>query len=250
LGNAPFHPYRYGGTLGGCFAWVAQHHSCDQEAFMKAALHDNGWTPNSNLRVLADGADGLTNFVKTAANKTTCETVLDWFHISMRLRPIEVMAPGMGKLGANESLIEKLPHVRYQMWHGLWHGALDRLGEIYRDTKRLLPSLPAAGGEVVRRFRQHMVNLRDYLCSNWSGLRNYAADRGQGLRISSAPAESLMSHLVNQRMGKQQPMRWSCEGAHLLLQVRCAVLDGRLETLFRERYPNFRRLVSLIPSVV
>jgi hypothetical protein len=136
------------------------------------------------------------------------------------------------------------------MWHGPWHRALDRLGEIYRDTKQLLLSLAAAAAEVVRRFRQHMVNLRDYLCSNWSGLRNYAADRRQGLRISSAPAESLMSHLVNQRMGKQQPMRWSCEGAHLLLQVRCAVLDGRLETLFRERYPNFRRSVSLIPSVV
>jgi hypothetical protein len=43
-----------------------------------------------------------------------------------------------------------------------------------------------------------------------------------------------MSHLVNQRMGKRQPMCWSLEGAYFLLQVRCAVLDGRLETLFRE----------------
>jgi hypothetical protein len=30
------------------------------------------------------------------------------------------------------------------------------------------------------------------------------------------------------------------EGAQLLLQVRCAVLDGRLDALFRERYPRFR----------
>jgi hypothetical protein len=49
-----------------------------------------------------------------------------------------------------------------------------------------------------------------------------------------------MSHLVNQRMGKRQPMRLSAEGAHQLLQVRCAVLDPRLETFFRELHPKFR----------
>src|SRR5262249_44040404 len=67
--------------------------------------------------------------------------------------------------------------------------------------------------ERVRRFRQHMIDLRDYLRGNWNGLRNYAAETRQGRRISSALAESAMSHLVNQRMGKRQPMRWSAEGA-------------------------------------
>lgn len=75
------------GRLGGCFAWVAQHPMCDAEAFMKAALEDNGWTRTSRVRVLADGADGLSNVVNTAAAETT-DRVLDWFHISMRLRPI------------------------------------------------------------------------------------------------------------------------------------------------------------------
>jgi hypothetical protein len=41
-------------------------------------------------------------------------------------------------------------------------------------------------------------------------------------------------------MGKRQPMRWSAEGAQLL-QVRCAVLDNRLEMLFREWRPRFGR---------
>jgi hypothetical protein len=48
-----------------------------------------------------------------------------------------------------------------------------------------------------------------------------------------------MNHLVNARMGKRRPMRWSAEGAHLLLQVRCALLDNRLDDLFREWYPHF-----------
>jgi hypothetical protein len=86
-----------------------------------------------------------------------------------------------------------------------------------------------------------MLDLRDYLCRNQVALRNYAQDRRDGLRISSALAESAMSHLVNERMGKRQPMRWSAEGAHLLLQVRCAVLDNRLEMLFREWLLKFRR---------
>ena len=40
-------------------------------------------------------------------------------------------------------------------------------------------------------------------------------------------------------MAKRQPMRWSAEGAHLLLQVRCALLDDRLDELFREWYPEW-----------
>jgi hypothetical protein len=83
-----------------------------------------------------------------------------------------------------------------------------------------------------------MIDLRDYLRSNWNGLRNYAAETRQGQKISSAMAESTMSHLVNQRMGKRQPMRWSAAGAHLLLQVRCAVLNKRLDSLFPSGTPN------------
>jgi hypothetical protein len=49
-----------------------------------------------------------------------------------------------------------------------------------------------------------------------------------------------MNHVVDQRMGKLRPMCWTTEGAHLLVQVRCAVLDGRLDALFHEWYPRFR----------
>ena len=58
-----------------------------------------------------------------------------------------------------------------------------------------------------------------------------------------------MSHVINQRMGKRQPMRWTAEGAHLLLLVRCAVLDGRLDSRFRERYPRFRLTSPALESL-
>ena len=74
------------GQLGGCFAWVAQHRRCDPEAFMKAALQTNGWTQESQVRVLADGADGLSNVVSAATGKTT-RRVLDWFPYGQNIPP-------------------------------------------------------------------------------------------------------------------------------------------------------------------
>jgi hypothetical protein len=233
------------GHLGGHFAWVAQHRTCDERTFMKAALADNGWTSQSEVKVLADGADGFSNLVDTAAGKKTGR-ILDWFHISMRLRPIEQMSAGIAKAADSsdsvlqELLNEKLPRIRYQIWNGKWRAALDRLRKVHTATKQLVDSVSPDDAERVHRFRQHLKGLRQYLHSNWSGLKNYAAEWRNGRRISSALAESAMSHLVNQRMGKRQPMRWSSKGAHFLLQVRCAVLDNRLDSLFHEWYPYFR----------
>jgi hypothetical protein len=34
--------------------------------------------------------------------------------------------------------------------------------------------------------------------------------------------------MVNARMNKRRQMRWSPQGAHRVLQVRAAVIDGRL----------------------
>jgi hypothetical protein len=233
------------GELGGYFAWVPQYRLCGEESYIRAALEADGWKPESQLRVLADGAEGLSNLVSNAAGKAT-DNVLDWFHISMRLRPIEQMSPkiaaaiGDSDEDLKQLLLEKLPRIRYQLWHGKSQAALERIGRIARATKRLLGFESLDVAERVRRFRQHTIELRDYLRSNWNGLRNYGAERRQGRKISSALAESAMSHLVNQRMGKRQPMRWSAEGAHLLLQVRCAVLNKRLDSLFREWHPDFR----------
>jgi hypothetical protein len=209
----------------------------------------------SKVRVLADGADGLSNLVDAAAEKPT-ERVLDWFHISMRLRPIEqmtakiAMAAGDSDAELKQLLTGKIPRIRYQLWNGKRKAALQRIEAVYRATKRLEGCGSIDNAERVGRFRQHMIDLRDYLRSNWKGLRNYAAETRQGRKISSAMAESAMSHLVNQRMGKRQPMRWSAAGAHLLLQVRCAVLNNRLDSLFREWHPDFRKQQAISLPVV
>ena len=50
---------------------------------MKAALEANGWTSQSQVVVLADGADGLKNLVQSAVNSEP-RSILDWFHIVRR----------------------------------------------------------------------------------------------------------------------------------------------------------------------
>src|SRR5271165_2081602 len=47
-------------------------------------------------------------------------------------------------------------------------------------------------------------------------------------RIATALAESAVNSLVARRMVKKQQMQWSKQGAHLLFQVRAAVLNGDL----------------------
>jgi hypothetical protein len=79
------------GILAGRFAWIAQRPG-EAEQFMKAALQANGWTTQTQVVVLADGADGLKKNLVRAAVNSEPRSILDWFHISMRLRPIEQMA--------------------------------------------------------------------------------------------------------------------------------------------------------------
>jgi hypothetical protein len=61
------------GRLGDYFAWLPQNRSCDAVAFMRAALEANGWTQKSKVRVLADGADGLSSLITTEAEKNDAQ---------------------------------------------------------------------------------------------------------------------------------------------------------------------------------
>jgi hypothetical protein len=93
---------------------------------------------------------------------------------------------------------EKLPRVRFQMWNGQWARAIRRMHSIFISVGQISNQIAAACTERIQRFRTHLLDLRNYLVSNQNGLTNYAHAYRHGLRISSAPAESGMNHLVNQ----------------------------------------------------
>jgi hypothetical protein len=67
------------GQLGGSFAWVAQT-ADDAQRFIRSTLETHGWTPESRVFVLADGADGLASLLQRAT-ENSAQSILDWFHI-------------------------------------------------------------------------------------------------------------------------------------------------------------------------
>ena len=49
-----------------------------------------------------------------------------------------------------------------------------------------------------------------------------------------------MNQVVSKRMVKQQQMRWTQQGAHLLLQIRTQALNGDLRGTFCRWYPGMK----------
>jgi hypothetical protein len=57
------------------------------------------------------------------------------------------------------------------------------------------------------------------------------------MRIASTSAEASVNNLVAKRMVKKQQMRWTQNGANLLLQVRVALANGDLAERLAYRPP-------------
>jgi hypothetical protein len=75
-----------------------------------------------------------------------------------------------------------------------------------------------------------------YLSSQSTWLVNYAERHRAGLRVGTSLTEATANFLVNRRMNKSQQMCWTRRGADLLLQVRCAVLNGKLGSGFGQLF--------------
>lgn len=74
-------------------------------------------------------------------------------------------------------------------------------------------------------------NLRNacgYIRGHTQYLVSYGAPYRKGLPISSGIAESAVNQVVSLRMAKRRRMRWSDEGAHALVLVRIADLNGEV----------------------
>ena len=71
------------------------------------------------------------------------------------------------------------------------------------------------------------VSSYTYIEINKGALIDYGQRHQAGKPISTSRAEGTVNQLVSARMNKRQQMRWSLRGAHRVLPVRAAVLDGR-----------------------
>jgi hypothetical protein len=63
-------------------------------ATLREALREQGWRPGRAVTVLSDGESALPSLVRAAVGEPiTC--ILDWWHISMRVRHIEQALRGV-----------------------------------------------------------------------------------------------------------------------------------------------------------
>ncbi len=209
------------------------------ETVIRRSLADVGKTADTELTAFTDGCSGLRSILVEAG--ITKPPFLDWFHIAMRLHHAETTA---GNLLADTSererakavIVAEVERLHWRIWNGKAKDAkvtLERIRDVMpvfqgeSDRKRDPPS---------RRLWTALREIDRYLTSQSAWLVNYAERHRAGLRVGTLITEGTANFLVNRRMNKSQQMRWSRRGADLLLQVRCAVLNGKLGSAFGQLF--------------
>jgi len=200
-------------------------------ALLRAALLDQGWREGDAVTAISDGDPALPALVRSATGDPV-EPILDWFHLSMRVHHVEqvmgglcaVEPPPLAPLDPAQIDVERLRHL---LWNGHHEKACEALGRIVswaRDATVLNdPAMEARA----KRLLARCTELRSYIESNEGALIDYGQRYRAGKPISTSRAEGTVNQLVSARMNKRRQMRWSPRGAHRVLQVRAAVLDGR-----------------------
>jgi hypothetical protein len=233
------------GKLAERFAFVASAPRHYPDHF-EGILRESQIGPGAEIRVITDGDDGLRNFVRRWAGSEIVQQ-LDWLHIGMRIKHLRSAAnlpmtygDFLSRRDALDPLQKRIDRIREALWRGRPRRAMVNLRRIQRDAVRWLRPRRDHGGHARRRIEAAASDFARYIRGNRRAVPNFARARASGQRISTAPVESVMNHLVNHRMSKKQQMRWSPEGAHLVLQVRADRLNGTLADRYRQVHPRFR----------
>lgn len=147
-------------------------------------------------------------------------------HIEQALASL--LGPDLQHKGPLDYAGFNVDRLRHLIWNGYADEARGMLPGSMQMAGNAVPLNGPHGRARIKRFAQLVRELETYLRLNAGALiddrRRYRAD----LLISTARAESIVNNRVNARMNKRRQMRWSPRGAHCVLQVRAAVIDGRL----------------------
>ena len=208
--------------------------STDQTAIRDRALHalqKEGYCGFGDVTVISDGAEILKRLPRAMPGPTT--HIIDWFHIAMKIQPMQQIAGHMARADGAGLLPTINRDIRAVKWR-LWHGRVDRA---IRDLEQLLERVAASQGYgefSVARLHSLGLQLLTYVRSNRGAIVNYGKRYRAGSRVATTLAEAAVNSLVGKRMIKKQQMRWSLHGAHMLMQVRTAEINGDLQDQLRQ----------------
>jgi hypothetical protein len=241
------------GEAGGLYFVTA---STDQRAIRDRALYAlrrEGYRGFGDVTVISDGAEILKRLPRTMPKPTA--HIIDWFHIAMKIQPMQQIADLMARFRPDgpvpaPSLDRDIRAVKWRLWHG-------RVDRAIRDLEGLLARLShlsEADEASITRLHSLGAQLLTYVDSNRRAIINYGKRYRAGLRVASTLAESAVNSLVGKRMVKKQQMRWSIRGAHMVMQVRTAELNGelrdRLRAEFRAPAPNVPSAFRPVPPLL
>ena len=203
------------------------------------ALQREGYAGRGEITVLSDGAE----IMKRLPRGLPCPTkhIVDWFHIAMKIQPLQQVADHIVRWRdewTNETIIldEEIRALKWKLWHGQVDRAIQQLEEMIADMAILREQGDLGAG----RIWQLAQPLLTYIRQNKASIVDYGARYRSGRRIATALAESAVNSVTARRMVKKQQMRWSKRGAHLMLQVRAAVMNGNLREQLSYEPPIFK----------
>ncbi len=201
-------------------------------ALLRAALQDQGWREGDAVTAISDGDFALPALVRSATGGPV-EAILDWFHLSMRVHHVEQVMRGLCAIEPPPLVLPDharidVERLRHLLWNGHHDKACEALGRITSEAKDAIVLNDPGIDAKARRLVARCAELRSYIESNKGALIDYGQRYRAGKPISTSRAEGTVNQLVNARMNKRRQMRWSPRGAHRVLQVRAALLDGRL----------------------
>jgi hypothetical protein len=156
----------------------------------------------------------------------------------MRVRYLEQIAGALLARTDTERMTKRLligllGRLRWCFWHANLEKAEDRMRQVLMFCRIVVAETPKFENSL-KQLDYRLREFFDYLQNNRGTTINYGKLHRAGQPISTAMAESAVNQVLNQRMCKRQQMRWTPRGAHLLAQVRCAVINGDLTAKLRE----------------
>jgi len=196
-------------------------------------LKSQGMQPNQQVTFLSDGADTVRDL--QLYMNPNAEHILALFHITMRLTVMRQMAKGQGSPGfeLRDLALKELERIKWFLWHGNIFRALQTVSWLNMDIDSDDRS------EKQKKLLKKLEEFEIYIRNNAGFIPNYGERWRYGETISTAFVESTVNQVVSKRMVKKQQMRWSQQGAHLLLQIRTRVLSNELRDVFQKWYPTF-----------
>jgi hypothetical protein len=208
-----------------------------QHTQLNSVLNGLGMTTDTEVTILSDGADGPRSLGEAASTGTVFH-VLDWFHLAMRVQHAAQCAGGWpdGTVSARRDgarFADAVEHIRWRLWHGQTGRALHLIQRTLSAVKAKAKGKTTAARSAAKLVKA-LLALERYVSGLADLIIDYASARLDNEPFSTSPTEGAVQWLLHRRMGAQQQMRWSPRGAHLMLQVRTAIVNGTLDADHRD----------------